>query len=204
MTDNRTPPSARVRVRTRTPAAGPSPAPEPHPVPTSTPPSPEPDPQPAVQRRPVGYGSPPVSGQIKPGERRNPKGRPKGSKNTATLVREELDRTVALKGSPKRQSLRQIAIRQQAKQAAEGSGKALMTLLAIEGSLASSNRPGPHTGPTETAPPAEGDQAILAFMRADMLARLRAEQTGTEHVLRTGEPERSPDEDATAPDGSSA
>jgi hypothetical protein len=145
-----------------------------------------------------------VSGQIKPGERRNPKGRPKGSKNTATLVRQELDRTVALKGSSKRQSLRQIAIRQQAKQAAEGSGKALMTLLAIEGSLASSNRPGPHTGPTETAPPAEGDQAILAFMRADMLARLRAEETGSGHELRPAEPASPSSEDGTEPDGRSA
>lgn len=34
----------------------------------------------------VGRGHPPEHGKIKPGERRNPKGRPKGSKNKKTIA----------------------------------------------------------------------------------------------------------------------
>jgi hypothetical protein len=35
----------------------------------------------------VGYGKPPVSGRIKPGEVRNPKGRPKGSRSITAIAR---------------------------------------------------------------------------------------------------------------------
>lgn len=34
----------------------------------------------------VGYGHPPEHGKVKPGERRNPKGRPRGSKNKKTIA----------------------------------------------------------------------------------------------------------------------
>lgn len=38
----------------------------------------------------VGYGKPPVEHQIKPGEVRNPNGRPKGSRNLTTIVMEAM------------------------------------------------------------------------------------------------------------------
>ena len=42
----------------------------------------------------VGYGSPPVSTRFKPGESGNRRGRPKGSKSLAQVLREALERRV--------------------------------------------------------------------------------------------------------------
>lgn len=44
----------------------------------------------------VGYKKPPRSGQIKPGERRNPNGRPKGSKNFNTVLRQLMEKPMTL------------------------------------------------------------------------------------------------------------
>ena len=42
----------------------------------------------------VGYGRPPKSGQFKPGQSGNPKGRPKGARNLATNVQAVLSRKI--------------------------------------------------------------------------------------------------------------
>ena len=42
------------------------------------------------QNSAVGYGRPPVNRQFKPGQSGNPRGRPKGSKNFATIFAEAL------------------------------------------------------------------------------------------------------------------
>lgn len=42
----------------------------------------------------VGYGRPPKEFQIKPGERRNPHGRPTGSRNAKTILKQEHDRPI--------------------------------------------------------------------------------------------------------------
>lgn len=44
----------------------------------------------------VGYKNPPISTQFKPGESGNPKGRPKGVKNLATDLQEELEQKVTV------------------------------------------------------------------------------------------------------------
>jgi hypothetical protein len=57
----------------------------------------------------TGYGSPPKQHQFKPGQSGNPKGRPKGAKNTATLLREILDRNIEVRTAT---TVRKISVRE--------------------------------------------------------------------------------------------
>jgi hypothetical protein len=45
----------------------------------------------------TGYGKPPKQHQFKPGQSGNPRGRPKGAKNTATIIDEILNRKVRVR-----------------------------------------------------------------------------------------------------------
>ena len=44
----------------------------------------------------VGYGKPPVSGRFKKGQRANPNGRGKGTKNALTILREEAEALITV------------------------------------------------------------------------------------------------------------
>jgi Family of unknown function (DUF5681) len=57
----------------------------------------------------TGYGKPPRQHQFRPGHSGNPKGRPKGAKNTATLVREILDRKIEVRTGS---TVRKISVRE--------------------------------------------------------------------------------------------
>jgi hypothetical protein len=45
----------------------------------------------------IGYGKPPKDHQFQPGQSGNPRGRPKGAKNMATIIREELNTRVSIR-----------------------------------------------------------------------------------------------------------
>jgi len=53
----------------------------------------------------VGYGRPPRQSQFKPGQSGNPKGRPKGQKNVATILQETLYRTVLITENGRRRKV---------------------------------------------------------------------------------------------------
>ena len=57
------------------------------------------------QKDKVGYKSPPESAQFKKGKSGNPKGRPKGSKNIATMVKEELNVNLLIQNSGNRKRI---------------------------------------------------------------------------------------------------
>lgn len=59
----------------------------------------------------VGYGHPPKSGQFKPGQSGNPRGRPRGIKNLATDLEEELlNKVLVTEGGAQQETTKQRAM----------------------------------------------------------------------------------------------
>ncbi len=82
----------------------------------------------------VGYRRPPRWTQFQPGQSGNPKGRPKGVRNTASLAHDALEQTIDVKGTPtkRKMTVRELAYRRLAEKAMCGDIKALNFLLALE------------------------------------------------------------------------
>jgi len=53
--------------------------------------------QPLPEAYRVGHGGPPLETRFRPGQSGNPRGRPKGSKNTRTLLQEKLSEKVRVR-----------------------------------------------------------------------------------------------------------
>jgi hypothetical protein len=79
----------------------------------------------------VGYGKPPRDHQFQPGQSGNRKGRPKGVKNTVTLLREILDRRIEMRsgGILRRVSVREAMLTRFAESALKGDIKSAAFLL---------------------------------------------------------------------------
>jgi hypothetical protein len=79
----------------------------------------------------VGFGKPPRSTQFKPGQSGNPNGRPRGAKNFATAIEQELDTrvTVTENGRRRRISKREVIAKHLVNKAAGGDLKAIPLLL---------------------------------------------------------------------------
>lgn len=75
-----------------------------------------------------GYGKPPKRWQFKPGKSGNPKGRPKGSKNLATIFDEESKKVVAVRegGKVRKVAKRELAVAQITNKAAAGDLRAAL------------------------------------------------------------------------------
>jgi hypothetical protein len=80
---------------------------------------------------PVGYAKPPSNTKFKPGQSGNPSGRPKGAKNFATAIEDELRArvTVTENGRRKRVSKREVIAKRLVNRAAEGDLRAIPLLL---------------------------------------------------------------------------
>ena len=81
----------------------------------------------------VGYGKPPRHTRFKTGQSGNPRGRPSGAKNLATLLNEALNELVVVteNGGRKRISKRQASFKQLVNEAAKGNWRALKLLVDI-------------------------------------------------------------------------
>jgi hypothetical protein len=112
----------------------------------------------------VGYGRPPIETRFRPGESGNPKGRPKGEKNAATMAHTALERKVSVteRGTRRTMTVRELAYWRLAQKAIAGELKALAYLLSLEGHDQQLGSPLP-----ETAPSSEEDLEIIR----DFLAR---------------------------------
>ena len=79
----------------------------------------------------VGYMKPPKATQFKKGESGNPKGRPKGCVNVATLAQQVLSErvTVTEKGRERTMPMAEVLVRQAVTKAAKGDLKAIPLVL---------------------------------------------------------------------------
>lgn len=80
-----------------------------------------------------GYMKPPKSGQFKPGQSGNPKGRPSGSKNIYKLLDDIVNEKIQMtkNGKPVRISKKQAMLFQAVNKAVQGDLKAFQTLLPV-------------------------------------------------------------------------
>lgn len=94
----------------------------------------------------------------------NPNGRPKGSKNMKTIVREAFDKKieVTMDGEPKKMAKKEVAVHQVANKAAAGDDKATTKLLALEDKY----------GPVDDAPPT-AEESAADFQTLDEWIALR-------------------------------
>jgi hypothetical protein len=79
----------------------------------------------------VGYGNPPRATRFKAGRSGNPKGRPKGSQNFATVLEKELKTRVTVTENGKRKTMtkQQAIVKQLVSKATAGDPKAIPILL---------------------------------------------------------------------------
>ena len=82
----------------------------------------------------IGYKRPPKGAQWAPGRSGNPKGRPKGSKSLATILREELDKPIQARvgGRVVSVSRREALVQKQLEMALRGDQRAFATLLKLD------------------------------------------------------------------------
>ena len=86
----------------------------------------------------VGPGKPPRHTRFKPGQSGNPMGRPKGSKNFATILQQQLTKkiTITVDGKPRRMTVQEVIARRLATDSMKGTTKAMELLI----KLTSANR----------------------------------------------------------------
>lgn len=79
----------------------------------------------------IGYGKPPRHAQFRKGQSGNPKGRPRGAKNSATLLNEALDEAVVVTENGRRKTItkKQAIVKQIVNKAAGGDHRAIQLLL---------------------------------------------------------------------------
>ena len=81
----------------------------------------------------VGPGRPPRHTRFKPGQSGNPGGRPKGSKNFATILQQQLRKkvTITVDGKPKRMAVQEVIARRLANDSMKGTTKAMELLIRL-------------------------------------------------------------------------
>jgi hypothetical protein len=118
----------------------------------------------------VGYGKPPRHSQFKRGQSGNPRGRPAGSKNLATLVSEALNEPVIVveNGGRRKISKREAIIKQLVNRSAKADWRAIKILLDIVREL--EGRMEPETAENSFS---AADEKVIEQMKARWHAKKR-------------------------------
>ena len=132
----------------------------------------------------VGYGKPPRHSGFQKGRSGNPKGRPKGSKNFATLLTEALDEKVQVTEDGKRRRIakRELVIKQLVNKSAAADLRAIKQLTDIVQGI--EGRTGAAHPPPSPQAFTAADEEVIAELRKrierDIRAKIAAEQTQAE------------------------
>ena len=112
----------------------------------------------------VGYGKPPRHTRFVKGQSGNPRGRPPGAKNFATLLSEALNETVIVteNGGRRKVTKRQAIITQLVNRSATADFRAIKILLDMLREIESQTEP----APPETSAFSEADEEVLDQLRA--------------------------------------
>ena len=129
----------------------------------------------------VGYAKPPRHAGFQKGRSGNPKGRPKGSKNFATLLAQALDEKVSLTedGRRRRITKRELVIKQLVNKSASADLRAIKQLTDIVQGVErrAGASPAPPSPPAFTAADEEVIAELRKRMERDIRAKIAAEQT---------------------------
>ena len=131
----------------------------------------------------VGYGKPPRHSGFQKGRSGNPKGRPKGSKNFATLLTEALDEKVQVTedGRRRRIAKRELVIKQLVNKSAAADLRAIKQLTDIVQGI--EGRTGAAHPPPSPQAFTAADEEVIAELRKrierDIRAKIAAENTPT-------------------------
>jgi hypothetical protein len=115
----------------------------------------------------VGYGKAPRAHRFKPGQSGNPKGRPKGKKNEATMLDELLFQKIKIRegGRERRITLFEGMLRRFAEDSLKGNIKAAAFLFSRYGATSS--------GESHQLELSDDDQAVLKAYAQDLLTKTR-------------------------------
>src|ERR1700740_2557537 len=122
----------------------------------------------------IGRGKPPRHAGFQKGRSGNPKGRPKGSKNFATLLGQALDEKVSVTedGRRRRVTKREVVAKQLVNKAAQADLRAIKQLVDIVERVERQSGTSPATPPAPAFSAA--DEELIAELKASMERDIRA------------------------------
>jgi hypothetical protein len=114
---------------------------------------------------PVGYKRPPLTSRFQPGQSGNPQGRPKGLKNLATDLKEELEQKILVTegGQSKEITKQRAMVKTMMAKALKGDSRAALALIQLTLGLEQSE-----SGQPDQAGLEEEDLAIIENFKARM------------------------------------